>query len=203
MSFYVIEGPNGSGKTTLINKFKEDGIQTLSSPSSTKLSKKIRPMCRGEGEWHYLDKTIKFLLFSAARLDEFINIVKNNDELVIADRWWTSTYIYQCLLEGIPVKFLEQTIHSEEKIDGVFLLHASPEVLFQRMRLEREKNKEHGECSWVKENETFLKIVELYYSELSSYLKQKGIDVYFIDVENQDSDEVMQQIKAIIESQEI
>ena len=197
--FVVIEGPNGSGKTTLKNKFKKDGIITLSSPAETPLSSSLRNMCRGVGEWSSLDKFVKMLLFSAARYDEFINIVlANKDLLVIADRWWTSTYVYQCILEGIPVPHLEFTVHPEEKIDLCIILKVDAEKSFKRSQEERQQNKEHSGCTWTKEKKQFEKISNIYYNELPKYLEEKNIKTVFIDVNDLNEDEVYQKAGELI-----
>jgi thymidylate kinase len=129
MSFYVIDGPNGSGKTTLIKNLAKLGCKTFSSPSATDLAKMIRPACRGENEWADINSQVQFLLFSAARLDEYIRLVHGKKEIIFADRWWTSTYVYQCVLQGIPVENLEFTIYPEEKIDAVILLDAEDALI--------------------------------------------------------------------------
>ena len=107
MSFVILEGANGCGKTTIINNLKEKGVDTLSSPNGTPLAQFLRPVCRGTDQWKDVDKTVKFLCFSAARLDEYIRRVHNQTHLIVADRWWLSKFVYQCVLEGINEEFLE------------------------------------------------------------------------------------------------
>ena len=79
MSFFILEGPNGCGKTSILKKLSENGYKTLSSPNGTKLSSMLRPMCRGTDGWEDIDKHIQFLLFSAARLDEYIRLIQNEN----------------------------------------------------------------------------------------------------------------------------
>ncbi len=190
MSFIVIDGPNGAGKTTIVNRLKEKGIDTLSSPNGTPLAKFLRPVCRGTDQWEDANNIVKFLCFSAARLDEYIRRVHNKSHLTIADRWWTSTYIYQVLLEGINLNFLEYTIHPEEKIDKVIILTGTPEVLIDRVNKEREKNPQHGKCSWTKEKDMMIKIINLYNLELPKYLTRKKIPWELIDTTNYRIDQV-------------
>ena len=120
--FIVVEGVNGSGKTSLINNLAKKGYQTLSSPNGTPLAKILRPACRGTEPWIDIDKRVHFMLFSAARLDEYIRCIKDKKEVVVADRWWTSTFVYQCILQGIPIDFMEYTIHPQEEINLVIIL---------------------------------------------------------------------------------
>lgn len=179
--FIVVEGPNGAGKTTLIKKLAENGYNTLSSPMGTPLAKMLRPVCRGTNPWENVDKTIQFLLFSAARYDEYINLVQNNKDVIIADRWWTSTYVYQCLYQGIDEKFLRYTIHHNEKIDMVILLSADTNVLIDRVFSERQKNPAHGICTWTKDKESQYQLISLYENELPKYLDSHHIRYESID----------------------
>ena len=197
--FVVVEGPNGGGKTTLINNMKDDGYNTLSSPNGTPLAKMIRSACRGTEPWEDIDKVVQFLLFSAARMDEYIRCVHDKDEIVVADRWWTSTYVYQCVLQGIAVDALEHTIHPDEKIDLVILLDAPNEVLLDRVTSEREKNESHGKCTWTKDNEIMFRLMDIYRNELPEYLASKGIKVVTIDTENVDAEHVFNTTKDIID----
>lgn len=187
MSFYIVEGPNGSGKTTAINKMRErskngEPIVALSSPGETELGKMLRPACRGVSPWEHLDPKIQFMLFSSVRYDEYLKIVHNSLNTCIADRWWTSTYVYQCMYGNISVDFLEHTVHKEEKINGVFLLDGDPDTLISRAKEEREKNNKHGVCTWTQEEESMRAIISLYKNELPSYLRSKNIPITIIDV---------------------
>ena len=199
MSFVVIEGPNGAGKTSLIKKMTENGIKTLSSPNGTPLAKLLRPVARGTEPWEDVDKRVKFLSFSAARLDEYIRVVKDSKQLVVADRWWTSTYVYQCCLEGFSTDFLQYTIHPEEKIDLVVGLDAKDEVLLERVKKEREINKTHGNCSWTQDTKVMTNIAGLYRTELPAYLKELNIGYVRIDTENSTPEDVYNTVMNTIE----
>jgi dTMP kinase len=188
--FVVVEGSNGAGKTTLINRLKAKGYSTLSSPNGTDLAKLLRPACRGVEPWEGIDKKIQFLLFSAARLDEYIKCVSETSDVVVADRWWTSTYVYQCILQGISIDFMEHTIHDNEKIDLVILLDGKDESLLERMRSERESNPSHGKCTWTQSEDTLRQLMKIYREDLPAYLGMKGIECLVIDTTNKNEDEV-------------
>jgi len=198
--FIVIDGPNGAGKTTIIQNLAKKGYDTLSSPNGTPLAQFLRPVCRGTDEWVGMDKTIQFLCFSAARFDEYIQRVHNKKEIIIADRWWTSTYVYQVMLQGMSCDFMEHTIHPEEKIDCVIILGGDSDTLIKRVSDERAKNPKHGICTWTKETETMRKLNEIYDKELPLYLTAKNIPWHKIDTTNQSIEEVEHLVESLIKS---
>ena len=179
--FVVCDGPNGAGKTSLINDLKADGVSTLSSPQETPLSLMLRPACRGTDPWEDIDPKVQFMLFSAARYDEYVRLVHGQKKVCVADRWWTSTYVYQCIFQGIPVDFMEYTIHPEEQIDLVILLDGEDDELIQRVIGERSANPEHGVCTWTQKEESMKRIMAIYRNELKAYLESRDIPVEVID----------------------
>jgi dTMP kinase len=197
--FVIVEGSNGAGKTTLIKNLKEKGYETLSSPNGTDLAKLLRPACRGVEPWEGIHKKVQFLLFSAARLDEYIKCVQGKEHVVVADRWWTSTFVYQCILQGISVDFMENTIHDDEQIDLVILLDGENEVLLDRMNSERAKNPGHGKCTWTKDEETLTNLMKIYREDLPSYLRLKGIECVVIDTTNKTIEEVTEEAFKLVE----
>jgi thymidylate kinase len=200
MSFYIVEGPNGAGKTTLINNLQEKGIKTLSSPNGTPLAQMIRSACRGTDQWTDLDKGVQFLLFSAARLDEYIRLVKDVSQPVVADRWWTSTYVYQVILQNIPVQFMEYTVHPEEQINGVILLDGRDDVLIDRCQSERKKNATHGTCRWTQDWMTMQKIMKIYRIDLPKYLDSRKIPHTTINVTHMNPENVLEETLKIIKN---
>jgi len=197
--FVVVEGPNGAGKTTLIKNLKAKGYETLSSPNGTDLAKLLRPACRGVEPWEGIHKKVQFLLFSAARLDEYIECVANKDEVVVADRWWTSTYVYQCMLQGISVEFMEHTIHDDEVIDLVILLDGEDNILLERVEGERAKNPDHGKCTWTKKQETVRRLMKIYREDLPAYLELRDTECVVIDTTDKTADEVAETAYQLIE----
>jgi thymidylate kinase len=197
MSFVVIEGPNGSGKTTLIKNLSKEGIKTLSSPNGTPLAKMLRPACRGTEPWTNINNQVQFLLFSAARLDEYLNMVKGSNELVVVDRWHTSTYIYQCCLEGFTVDFLEYTIAPNEKIDLCIILDGDDDALIKRVQDERNKNVYHGVCTWTRDEEKFRQLIKLYREKMPTYLKKRCVPYEIINTTNKNEKEVLEEVKSL------
>ena len=198
--FVVIEGSNGAGKTTLLNNLKEKGYEALSSPNGTDLARLLRPACRGVAPWEGINKKIQFLLFSAARYDEYVQLVHSSPNVVVADRWWTSTYVYQCVLQGISVEFMEHTIHEDEEIDLVVILDGDDEVLLDRMRREREKNPSHGKCTWTKDEDALKNLMRIYREELPKYLEVKKIPYIVINTNDKNTDEVTDETFKAVEA---
>ena len=201
--FVILDGVNGSGKTTIIKNLANKGYDTLSSPNGTPLASFLRPVCRGTDEWNDVDKTIQFLCFSAARLDEYIRRVHNKKEIIFADRWWTSTYVYQVTLQGLETRFMEYTIHPQEKIDLVLILTGDPNVLIDRVISERKKNPNHGICSWTKEKDTMKRLNEIYEKELPLYLTSKNIQWHQINTTNLSIEEVQHQVESLTFSKQV
>jgi len=195
-----IEGPNGAGKTTIVKELREKGFSTLSSPNGTDLAKYIRSACRGADQWDDLSDMVKFLLFSAARCDEFDKLIKDQNTTVICDRWHLSTWVYQCQLGNIPVELYEMTIHPDEHIDLVIILTGDPDTLINRVEAERSKNPNHGKCTWTKERETMIRIGEIYVKELPQYLKGKGISFRIVNTTDKTLQQVRQEVEAIIKN---
>ena len=197
--FCVIEGPNGAGKTSLINALKEEGLTTLSSPNGTPLAKMLRSACRGTEPWTDIDKRVQFMLFSAARYDEYLRLVHGKEEVIIADRWWTSTYVYQCIYQGIPIPFLAYTVHPEEQIDLVILLDADADKLIERVKGERESNPTHGVCRWTQQEKSMRELADIYRDDLPEYLNKQAIPVEIIDTTDISEEEVKETAKALIQ----
>jgi len=193
--FVVIEGANGSGKTSIINKFSGAGVNTLFSPGSTELSSYLRPLCRGTDQWEGVDKNMQFLAFSLARVDEYLRLVKDRDELIVTDRWWISTKIYQCDIEGFDEEFLKYTIHPDEKIDKVYILTGEDEVLANRISSERDANPDHKLCKWTADRKLLSKINGLYINELPVFLSANHIEYKIIDTTHINLDDVYNLIK--------
>lgn len=189
--FIVVEGPNGAGKTSLIKALAELGYKTLSSPNGTPLAKMLRPAARGAAPWEDIDPMVQFMLFSAARYDEYTRLVHESRDIVVADRWWTSTYVYQCKLQGIPVPFMEYTIHPNEKVDMVIMLDADDDILIERAVSERKNNPSHGNCRWTTENDSIKQMAALYRKELAPYLISRGINVEKVNTNGMNKEQVV------------
>lgn len=134
--FVVIEGIDGSGKTTLFKNLLEYANNScdyptkfVRAPGQTKAGSKIRDIVLGHDD---LCSTAQLFLY----LGDMVNTweyqiepyIKNH--IVIADRWWLSTYTYQyenrsLLLQSIP--------YIGPIPDIVIYLDIPPEQAYQRV----------------------------------------------------------------------
>ncbi|MCD4669527.1 MAG: dTMP kinase [Actinomycetia bacterium] len=107
--FITFEGPDGSGKTTqielLTGYLKEKGreVVTAIEPGGTKLGKKIRHMLLDK-ENTGMSHTAETLLFQASRAELVSKVISpalKADRIVICDRFFDSTIVYQGIARGL------------------------------------------------------------------------------------------------------
>lgn len=106
-TYLLIEGPEGSGKSTVCNALSEIVAQRgkkvlrLREPGGTPLAEHIRDvLLSNDNELNEgLDSRTELLLFLAARsstMNAYDRILANEpDALIIADRGYPSTFVYQ------------------------------------------------------------------------------------------------------------
>ena len=140
--FITFEGGEGSGKSTLINNLcayldaNKIVYNKVREPGGLPVCEKIREIVK------YSDQTIcknaELLLFSASRaqlVNDFILPKLNNGEIVICDRFYDSSRVYQGFASGIDDEVVMQitrfaTQGLEPKL--TFFLNIDPEVAFAR-----------------------------------------------------------------------
>lgn len=110
----VFEGPNASGKTTVMRMFIEhlkknnyitsnSDVVVTKEPGTphNKFNKKLRKvLLHGED----ISKISQLYLFLADRYEHITKVVKpalKEDKLVISDRFWYSTYVYQKMIDKV------------------------------------------------------------------------------------------------------
>lgn len=106
----VFEGPDGSGKTTQFNRFSELcstgglGVTEVREPGGTGIGEEIRRLLLAHDHG---DMTLRceMLLYMASRaqlVEQTIRPALKNRQLVLADRFVTSTLAYQGAGGGLP-----------------------------------------------------------------------------------------------------
>ncbi len=112
--FIVFEGGDGSGKSTqvrlLLGRLRRRNIQVLSTyePGGTRLGQALRRLLKS-GE--PMPAISELMLFEAARaqlVDQVIQPFLNDGGVVIADRFTSSTTVYQGYGRGLNLDLIEK-----------------------------------------------------------------------------------------------
>lgn len=109
--FLVFDGPDGGGKTTLVRRFaqcvKQAGLSVceVREPGGTAIGEQIRQILL-DPSFEAMDLSCEMLLYMASRAQlvaEQIRPALGRGELVLADRFVSSTLAYQGAAGGIDV----------------------------------------------------------------------------------------------------
>jgi dTMP kinase len=142
-SFIVLEGPDGSGKSLqarlLAQRLRERGLAvTLSrEPGGTELGEQVRHIVNDPGPTLRGPKA-DVMLYTAARaqhVDEVIRPALDRGEVVVCDRYHTSTMAYQGYGSGMDLELLariQEWATSGLHPDLVVLLDVSPQTGLDR-----------------------------------------------------------------------
>ena len=140
--FITFEGGEGCGKTTLINNLKkyfdENGIDYVATrePGGVKLCEEIRNIVKYSEQ--KISSRAELLLFSASRaelVEELILPALKNGKIVICDRFFDSTRVYQGYAVGIDDKEVMQITNfatSGLTPNLTFYLDIDPVMAFKR-----------------------------------------------------------------------
>lgn len=114
--FITVEGPEGCGKSTqvpyMVTWLKKHGyrVRSLREPGGTVLGEQIREILLSSKHRHMNAQTELFL-FLAARaqlVEEIIMPALKEGEVVISDRFFDSTVVYQGMAGGLGRDFVER-----------------------------------------------------------------------------------------------
>lgn len=149
MIFISLDGVDNSGKTTIIKRLKEKlekldlSVLQVADPKTTELGIKIRDILLDNK--NNIPSYSELYLFLSARyaLQEYINGNKDNYDIVLSDRYIDSTYVYQSVLNDIPI---ETICKLSEPLtlypDMTFIIDVSEETVIKRGNLnDRLENK--------------------------------------------------------------
>ncbi len=141
--FVVLEGPDGSGKSRqarlLAERLRERGLTvTLSrEPGGTDLGEQVRHIVNDPGPTPRGPKS-DVMLYTAARaqhVDEVIEPALQRGEVVVCDRYYTSTLAYQGYGSGMDrelLKRIQEWATGGLDPDLVVLLDVSPQTGLDR-----------------------------------------------------------------------
>ncbi|MEM6334208.1 MAG: dTMP kinase [Planctomycetota bacterium] len=114
--FVVFDGPDGSGKSTQLRRFIDAAtaqgltICEVREPGGTELGERIRSLLLDPAHSHDMTDRCQMLLYMASRaqlVEEKIRPALQRGELVLADRFISSTFAYQGTAGGIPIDAIE------------------------------------------------------------------------------------------------
>ena len=173
--FITFEGSEGCGKTTqieaLAKALEAQGKTVLITrePGGTLIGEKIRNLLQDQSHKNDISDMTELLLFSASRAELITSRIQpalSRGEIVICDRFYDSTFVYQGLGRAIDmniVKQLNQITVGTLKPDLTILLD-----LDAKIGIERAKSRQSGELDRI-ENESlaFFEAVRNGYLELA------------------------------------
>lgn len=135
--FIVFEGGEFCGKTTMANmlydNLKNSGYDVILTrePGGTKAGEDIRKILKS----HNLKAFTKLYLNLAAREEHLYNVIipaLNDGKIVICDRYFLSTYVYQSI-EGIPKEIIAK-YKPEITPDLTIVLDIDPKISIKRSK---------------------------------------------------------------------
>ncbi|MDG1702088.1 MAG: dTMP kinase [Opitutae bacterium] len=173
--FITFEGSEGCGKTTqieaLAKAFSSMGktVVITREPGGTLIGEKIRNLLQDPSYKNEISDITELLLFCASRAELIASCIQpalDRGEIVICDRFYDSTYVYQGLGRAIDmdtVEKLNQITVGTLKPDLTILLDLDTKIGIQRA-----KNRQSGELDRI-ENESlaFFEAVRNGYLEIA------------------------------------
>ncbi|MDR1333729.1 MAG: dTMP kinase [Holosporaceae bacterium] len=144
--FITFEGCEGVGKSTqaklLAEKLTAEGwkVHVTREPGGAELGEKIRDILK---KTSLIDPICELLLLFAARRDHFVRLIAPMMEdgyLVICDRFYDSSLVYQGLLKRIPfsdILKLKQMVVGEFEPNLTIILDVNVDVSIERIKTRR------------------------------------------------------------------
>lgn len=142
--FITLEGNEGSGKSTQIKKLETaltalgHKVTILREPGSTGIGTKIRELLKDPA--NRICSEAELFLFQASRAQLVQEVIKPSleaGEIVIADRFYDSTWVYQGWARGInllAVEFTNKLATPGLEVAKTFLIKVPLEVCVDRVR---------------------------------------------------------------------
>ncbi len=145
MTYVVLDGPDGCGKSSqaaaLAAWLRERGapVMHVREPGSTPVGEALRNLLLARETGH-LQTVTEALLFSSARAELVANVIAPalaRGEVVVAERCYVSTVVYQALASspGLEVDWLfdlTRRVHGAHLPDRIFVLDVPPGVAVAR-----------------------------------------------------------------------
>lgn len=179
MLFLTLEGHEGAGKSTQANMLSEalneKGVKSIviREPGSTPVGEEIRATLMKIREGEKIYPETELFLFQASRAQVVRNTIKPAVEagtIVIADRFYDSTWVFQGWARGVnllAVEFTNRLAAAGVKIDKTFLLKLPLAVSMERIK------KRGGTDRFEKESIEFYEKVHNGYNEVAKVYKDR------------------------------
>jgi len=142
--FITIEGNEGCGKSTQIKRLEEalkaqgQDVVVLREPGSTGLGTKLRGILKDPG--NQISSEAELFLFQASRAQLVTEVIKPAlaaGKLVVADRFYDSTWVYQGWARGInllAIEFTNRLATPGLEVSKTFLLKTPLDVCLARVK---------------------------------------------------------------------
>ena len=194
--FITLEGIEGSGKTTQLKHIAEflqskgqDCVITR-EPGGTKTGEKVRAILLNPGSKD-MDPLTELLLYMADRsqhIKEFIYPSLSAGKIVLCDRYYDATVVYQGLARGLDtgiINKLHELVFQNLKPDTTILLDLPPEMGLKRAWKQIENGSRTAlETRFEKETLSFHQKVRAGYLELA---KKEPLRFRIIDASNDEN----------------
>jgi len=203
MSFVVFEGIDGSGKSTLIKalyaELQQKGISPILTrePGGTTLGQTIRSLLIQKTS-HPPESLTETLLYYADRRQHLSEVIKpalKNRDFLISDRYWASTFAYQCGGRQVDEKLVSH-IHkvvcdSETEPDLWILLDLPVKESLNRLVQKRQGDLDRFEAEEI----DFHQRIKNYYLKLS----QRNSKSWLILDAQQETQKLVKQVLSCLE----
>jgi dTMP kinase len=169
--FVALEGPDGSGKSSMIAEIRRHltargkTATFAQDPGGTPIGQQIRKVLLAP-ENRAMCPLTELLLYVASRsqlVAEVIEPALARGELVIADRYYLSTLVYQGVAGAVPEPVLRQVVTlgiNNIMPDHIILLDVPAEVGLSRLQRERDRVEEKGLIFFEEVRRRYLEFVD-------------------------------------------
>ncbi len=142
--FITLEGNEGCGKSTQIKKLQDalvangHAVTVLREPGSTDIGTKIRALLKDPA--NKIGSEAELFLFQASRAQLVQDVIKPKlaaGEIVIADRFYDSTWVYQGWARGVnllAIEFTNRLATTGVEVNKTFFIKVPLEVCMGRVK---------------------------------------------------------------------